>query len=172
MYLQYPLEALVRRRGNANQLEFARAAQRAMPRARQAVLHPLDRGLAIFAANEAALEEPKRVLREAYGDLVEMRDPRVRYLPGTPLREPIMQIRITARRAHADALLAELRQRGAQLLDESLLTRVYVLRAEAPLAALLGLPARIDAITAGQGMYWIWLARYGEVPPPEGPEAA
>ena len=163
MYLQYPLETLVRRRGNVNQLEFARAALRVLPNTRQAVLKPLNRGLAIFAANEAALEEPKRMLQEMYGDMVEVRDPRVRHIPGTPLREPIMQVRITAPRENAPALAAELRRRGARLLDESLLTRLYVVRAEAPLAALLGLPARIDGLTSGLGTHWIRLVRYAHV---------
>src|SRR5688572_25104172 len=162
MYLQYPLEALARRRGSVDQLEFARAARRVLPNTDEAVFEPLDRGLAIFAANEAALQEPRRILHEVYGDLVEVRDPKVRRIPGSPLREPIMQIRITARRENAPALLAELRKRGARLLDESSHSRVYVVRAEAPLAALLGLPARIDTLTSGLGMHSIRLVRYGE----------
>jgi hypothetical protein len=166
MYLQYPLEALARRRGEGNQLDFARAARLLLRNTDEAVFKPLDRGLAILAANEAALEEPRRILQEMYGDLVEVRDPRVRRIPGTPVREPIMQVRITARRENAPALLAELRKRGARLLDESAHSRVYVVRAEAPLAALLGLPARIDSLTGGLGMHSIRLVRYG---PAHGP---
>ena len=97
MYLQYPLETLARKRGTFNQLEFANAALRVLPNTRQAVLAP---------------HEPKRVLHEAYGDSVEVRDPRVRYLPGSPLREPIMQVRITSRREDASAVPSELRKRG------------------------------------------------------------
>jgi|SRR5688572_6205045 len=164
MYLQYPLEALARRRGAANQLEFARAALRLLPSTRETAFAPLDRGLAIFAANEAAFEEPKRVLQQMYGDLVEVRDPRVRHIPGTPLREPIMQVRITAQRENAPALLAELRRRGARLIEETSRTRVYVVRAEAPLVALMGLSARIDSITGGLGMHSMRLVRYGQVP--------
>ena len=173
MYLQYPLETLVRRRGNVNQLEFARAALRVLPNTRCAVFKPLDRGLAIFAASESAFEEPKQMLREMYGDLVEVRDPRVRHIPGTPVREPIMQVRITAPRMNASALVAALRRRGARILDERLLTRLYVVRAEAPLAALLGLPAQVDQITSGLGTHWIGLLRYLPVrTDPHGPHAA
>ena len=162
MYLEYPLEALARRRGEVDQLEFARAARRVLPNTGEAVFAQVEGGLAILAANEAALEEPKRMLQELYGEGVEVRDPRARHIPGTPPREPIMQIRITAQREHAPALVAELRGRGACILDQSFHSRLYVVRSEAPLAALLGLPARIDRITGGVGTHWIRLVRYAQ----------
>src|SRR5687768_15500807 len=170
MYFQYPLEALARRRASTRQLEFAREARRVLDDSDEVMFEPLDRGLAIFAAHEEALLEPRRILRDMYGDFVELRPPRVRYMPGEPAREPVMHVRITARREYASALLLELRQRGARLLEECTRDRTFIVRAEAPLAALLGLPARIAQITDGSAMHAIRLLRYAPVP--DGPEAA
>ena len=173
MYFQYPLETLARKRASVRQIDFAREARRVLADTDEVVFQPLDLGLAILAANEDALEEPRRILREMYGDFVEVRDPRVRYMPGP--HEPIMHVRITAKRDNAPAILRELRNRGARLLEECTRNRVYVVRAEARLATLLGLPARLDEITEGLAMHSIRLIRYAPVledPDGTGPRAA
>jgi len=173
MYFQYPLETLARKRASVRQIDFAREARRVLADTDEVVFQPLDLGLAILAANEDALEEPRRILREMYGDFVEVRDPRVRYMPGP--HEPIMHVRITAKRDNAPAILRELRNRGARLLEECTRNRVYIVRAEARLATLLGLPARLDEITEGLAMHSIRLIRYAPVledPDGTGPRAA
>src|SRR5687767_3580241 len=101
MYFQYPLEALARKKASIRQIDFAREAKRVLSDTDEVMFEPLDRGLAIFAANEDALEEPRRVLQDMYGDFVEVRSPKVRYMPGEPAHEPIMHVRITARRENA-----------------------------------------------------------------------
>jgi len=174
MYFQYPLEALARRRSSVNQIDFAREARRALADSDEVMFEPLDRGLAIFAAHEDALEEPKRILHDMYGDFVEVRSPKVRYMPGEPAHEPIMHVRVTARRENAAALLRELRQRGARILEECTRNRVFIVRAEAPLESLLGLPARLDELTDGLAMHSIRLVRYSPLRGPlgTGPRAA
>jgi hypothetical protein len=164
MYFQFPLEALVRRREGVDQLAFAREASRALADSDDVMLEPVVRGLTILAAHEAALQEPRRILRDLYGDFVEMRPPRVRYVAGEPTQEPVMHVRITARREHAAALLSELRRRGARILEECVRSRMFIVRAEAPLARLLGLPARIDDVTDGHAVHSIRLVRYEPVP--------
>jgi hypothetical protein len=173
MYFQYPLETLARKRASVRQIDFAREARRVLADTDEVVFQTLDYGLAILAANEGALEEPRRILRAMYGDFVEVRDSRVRYLPGP--HEPIMHVRITARRDNAPAILRELRNRGARLLEECTRNRVYIVRAGARLATLLGLPARLDEITEGLAMHSVRLIRYAPVledPDGTGPRAA
>lgn len=175
MHFQYPLESLARKRATTHQSDFAQQARSMMADSDEVIFEPLDRGLAIFAAHEAALEEPKRILRHAYGDFVEVRGPRVRYMPGEPAHEPIMHVRISARRQSSHALLWELNRRHARILEECTRSNVFIVRAEAPLAALLGLPARVDAITDGLGTHSIRLLRYAPVhsdPDGDGPLAA
>jgi hypothetical protein len=174
MYFQYPLEALARKRASVNQIDFAREARRVLSDTDEVMFEPIDRGLAIFAAHEEALDAPRRILRDKYGDFVEVRSPRVRLMPGEPAHEPIMHVRIEARREHAFGLLRELRLRGARLLEECARGRVFIVRAEAPLESLLGLPARVNEITDGLGIHSIRLVRYAPLRGPDGtgPRAA
>ncbi len=172
MYFQYPLEALARSRASASQLDFAHEARRALADSDEVLYEPHDRGLAIFAANEDALEAPRRVLHDLYGEFLELRHPKVRYMPGEPRLEPIMHVRIAARREHADAILQELRARRARILEDIVRPRDFVVRAEAPLAVLLGLPALLDVITGGHAAHAIRLLRYAPLPTDPGPPEA
>lgn len=165
MYFQYPLETLARRKRAASQLEFAREAKLAMVDSDDLLSKPVAGGLALFAANEDALDAPVRVLRDLYGDFVELRPPKVRVIPGEPVQEPIMNVRIVARLEHAGAILAELRRRGVRVAEECIRGRTFILRAEAPLACLLGLPAAIDGLSGRTADHAIRLVRYAPLPP-------
>ena len=168
MYYQYPLEALARMRGNRSQLEFARAARAALDENDEILLEPLDNGLVIFAAHEEALASPVRALGEIYGDGLEIRGPKVRNMPGEPPQEPIMHVRITTRPEWVACVLRELHLRRAHLLEECARGRIVVLRAEAPLSLLVGLPGLLDAMTGGDTTCTVRLVRYS----PLGDEAA
>ena len=96
-------------------------------------------------------------------------------MPGEPAHEPIMHVRVTARRENAAAVLRELRMRGARMLEECTRNRVFIVRSEARLEALLGLPARLDELTDGLAMHSIRLVRYAPItegPDGTGPRAA
>jgi len=171
MLYQYPLESLARRRATRSQLDFAKQARRVLVDTDDAMFEAHDHGLAIFAANEDALGAPVRVLREVFGDFVEVRRPKVRMVPGDPPQEPVMHVRITARADHEIPLLAELRARGARVIEQCVRGRVWIARAEAPLASLLGLPERIEAITDATATHSIRLLRYAPLPAPPRPAA-
>lgn len=165
MNYQYPLETLARRPAAGSQIDFAREARRVLDDTDEALFEAHDHGLAIFAAHEDALERPVQLLRDLYGDGVEVRRPKVRYLPGEPPHEPIMHVRVVARRDHADAVVRELRRRDARIVEQCLRDRVAIVRAEAPLAVLLGLPALLDVMTGGNAAVAIRLLRYAPLPP-------
>jgi hypothetical protein len=167
MYYQYPLESLARLRDSRSQLEFARRAQVAMPEAEDIACEPMDRGLAIFAANEEALAAPARVLHEIYGDDVELRGPRIRYIPGTPLHEPIMHVRVTSRRELAGAIVQELKARQGRILEECIRGRMVIVRAEVALALLLGFQALLAEVTRGDAAATVRLSHYAPLPPQE-----
>ena len=172
MNFQYPLETIARRRASSSQLDFAREARRVFDDDDDTLFEAHDHGLAIFAANEEALGKPVQVLQQLYGDEVEVRRPKVRYLPGEPLHEPIMHVRISVRSEFADAVVRELRRRGARIVEQSIRPRLVIVRAEAPLALLLGLPALLDVMTDGTASHAIRLLRYAPLPPELHPEAA
>jgi hypothetical protein len=160
MYYQYPLEVLARRRGAASQLDFARTARVAILESDEVMPEAMARGLVLFAANEEALMAPVRVLEEMYGDQLEIRGPRVRMLPGKPPQEPIMHVRVTTPRGSIWHVLRELHARQASILEECMRGRAVVVRAEAPLSLLVGLPAILSNITGGDARCVMRLDRY------------
>lgn len=160
MYFQLPLEQMVRHRDRRAQIDFAREAAAVLEESDDARFEPTDRGLALFAAHEEALVPPVAVLRDRYGEAVEFRPPRVRCLPGHPLQQPVMALRVTVRREHSLAMVRELQRRGARIEEECLRGRTVILRAVAPLRELLGFAARLDAITGGSGHHAMRLSHY------------
>jgi hypothetical protein len=163
MYYQYPIETLVRGRRVASQIDFARRAREALQDTDELLSRPFPAGLALFAANEDALEEPARILRDLYGESVELRAPRARIIPGNPAQQPIMNVRVTARAEHSVAIVAGLRRRGARIVEECIRGRTFIVRAEAPLALLIGFPAALAACTDGTANHAIRLLRYAPV---------
>jgi hypothetical protein len=164
MHYQYPIESLARSRAAASQLQFARQARHALFDSDETVFEPHSHGLVILAANEAALEKPARILREIYGGGVELRGAKVRLMPGDPPHEPIAHVRISTRNEFALAVLAELRMRGARVVEQCERPRIFVARAEAPMAALLGLPSRLEEIAGADVVHAIRLLGYRPIP--------
>jgi hypothetical protein len=171
MNFQYPLETLARRRATASQLDFAREARRVFDDNDDVLFEAHDHGLAILAAHEAALDRPVQVLKQMYGGDIDVRQPKVRYLPGEPLHEPIMHVRISMRRDFGGAVVGELQRRGARIVEQCLRGKILIVSAEAPLAVLLGLPARLDVMTGGSAAHAIRLLRYAPLPPELDPVA-
>jgi hypothetical protein len=171
MYFQYPLESLARRRRSASQLDFARQAKNALPDTDELLAKPVTEGLALYAANEEALDEPARILRDIYGDFVELLPPRVRVIEGEPQQEPVMNVRIVGRLEHAARIETELRRRGAFIAEQCVRGRTFVARAEAPLARLLGLRSSLESLCGGEAEPTVRLVRYEPVESP-GPGAA
>ena len=167
MYFQYPLETLARRRRTHSQMEFALEAKRMLRDTDDVLFEPLDRGLAIFATNEDVLQNPVRVLEEIYANGVEVRRPIVRFLPGEPVQQPMMYVRVRARREHAGVVLQGLRFRGVKIVEEALRRREVVVRGEAPLVNLMGLPKELVDLTEGTASHLIHLSHYAPVPPEE-----
>ena len=160
MYFQYPLETLARKRGTRSQVSFAVEAKRVLRDTDDVIFEPMERGLAIFAANEDAIDAPLRVLGEVYADDLVVRPPVVRLMPGDPVQQPVMYVRIRARREHAGVVMQKLRARGVAIAEETFRAREVIIRGEAPLAHLLGLPAELDELTEGSASHLIRLTHY------------
>ena len=160
MYYQYPLETLARKRGTRSQMEFARKAKAVLRDTDDVLFEAIDRGLVIFAANEDAIDASARVLGESFANKVEVRPPVVRLMRGEPVQQPMMYVGVTARREHAGLVVQKLRARGVVIVEETLRPREVVVRGEATLAYLLGLPAELAAATDGTASHVIRLTHY------------
>lgn len=84
-----------------------------------------------------------------------------------------MHVRISAEVRFLQPVKAALAARGANPSEEYVRSHYCVLRYEAPLADLLGLPGELERLTLGRAKHWIMLSHYAPVPgDPGGGKAA
>jgi predicted membrane GTPase involved in stress response len=172
MNLHLPIEQLVRREGTPFQLAFATEAKDLLPEGEEFLLNASQKGLHVLARNEEALVTPLEGLREVYGPTLRVDAPRVRLIGGVQLQEPIMHVRISLRTQFGDLVKRALRRRGVGLSEEYVRSTYCVLRYEAPLADLLGLPGELARLTDGAAKHWITLSHYAIVTRDPGGKAA
>ena len=172
MNFDLPIEQLVRRTDTRFQLGFATEAKERVPAREEFVLSASRRGLHVLARNEDSLSAPIEALRRAYGPSLAVEEPQVRLIQGVQVQEPIMHVRISLETAYQDAVKRALLRRGATAEEEYARTRHAVLRYEAPLARLIGLPAELERLTSGTARYWIVLSHYALVTRGPGGKAA
>jgi hypothetical protein len=172
MYLDLPLEQLVKRRGMAFQFAFATEAKELMPAGDDFAATASHKGLHVLARDEEGLVRPVLVLREVYGESLELAPPRVRLIKGVQVKEPIMHLRISMYTELRATVKGALRARGATLTEEYVRSTYCVLRYEARLADLLGFPAELRRLSAGSARHWIALSHYAMVTGDPGGSAA
>lgn len=173
MHFHLPIEQLVRRRDTRFQLGFATQAKALMPDDEDFLLAPSEKGLRVLARSEDGLTVPVETLRDVYGRNLEVAPPRVRLMEGAQLQQPVMHVRVSLQSRFLDAVKRALLARGAAAPQEEYVRATYsVLRYEAPLADLLGLPAELSRLTSGTARHWIALSHYAIVMGDPGGRAA
>ena len=80
-----------------------------------------------------------------------------------------MHVRISTETRYLDAIKGALDKRGAVPSEEYVRSSYGVLRYEAPLADLLGLPGELSLLTCGKAKHWIVLSHYALVDRDPGP---
>lgn len=172
MYPDLPIEQLVRRKDTRFQYGFATEAKKRVPARGEFLLSASGKGLHVLAKNEDDLATPVEVLHDLYGSKLEVQPPRVRFIEGVHVQEPIMQVRISLLLRYADVVRQALETRGAAQTAEHSLSRYCVLRYQAPLADLLGLPDELATLTEHSAKHWIALSHYALLTPDPGGRAA
>jgi hypothetical protein len=162
-HLDMPIEQLVRRRDTRFQFGFATEARSLVPASEEFALAASRIGLRVLGRNEESLAPPVAVLRDLYGERLEVAPPSVRFLEGVQVHEPIMHVRISLERRFLDAVKHALSARGVSPAEEYVRSSYSVLRYEAPLADLLGLPAELARLTEESAKHWIVLSHYALV---------
>lgn len=172
MYLDLPIEQILKRKDTRFQFGFATEAKDLVPERDEFLLSASHKGLHVLAKNEDGLATPVEVLRDVYGDNLEVQPPRVRLIEGVQVQEPIMHVRISLEAKYGDLVKQALQARGATLMEEYARSTYCVLRYEAPLADLLGLPVELSGRTGGSARHWIVLSHYAMVTRDPGGRAA
>jgi predicted membrane GTPase involved in stress response len=167
-----PIEQLVRRSDTRFQLGFATQARQRISASEAFALSASRRGLHVLARNEDGLAAPVDALRGLYGPNLEIGPPAVRLIRGVQVQEPVMHVRITLAAQYQGAVKRAMLARCASAEEEHVRSRLAVLRYEAPLARLLGLPAELKRLTSGTARYWIVLSHYALVTGDPGGSAA
>lgn len=162
-YLHLPIEQRVRRTDTRFQLGFASEAKELLPENDAYLLRPSRAGLQVLGRDEQALAAPVEALNDVYGPRVAVEPPRARLIGGVQLREPVMQVRISLETRFAEPVKRALERRRATPAEQYARSTYCVLRYEAPLAALLGLPAELAALTGGRARHWSALSHYALV---------
>ncbi len=172
MNFDLPIEQLVKHAGTRFQHGFAREARERIPAGEGCALSVSRRGLHVLARNEDGLAPPIAILRDAYGPTLEVSPPTVRLIKGVQVQEPIMHVRISLDMQYQEAVKRAMLARRAASEAEYVRSRLAVLRYEAPLARLLGLPAELRRLTSDTARYWIVLSHYAAVTGDPGGRAA
>lgn len=117
----------------------------------------------LCATDEQTLEEATPLVAAALGASARFGAPRAhcatRVHDGTRL-QPVMFVRVQVPRMHAAHVREELTRRGAKVVEEDAQGERVVVRAEAPLAVLIGYRKFLRDTTNTRFELWSWLARY------------
>lgn len=172
MYPDLPIEQLLRCRDMRFQFRFATEAKELVADGDDFLLSASHKGLHVLAKNEDGLTTPVDTLRDVYGERLEIQPPRVRLIEGVQVLQPIMHVRISLEVKYFDAVKHAMQARGATPEEEYVRSMYGVLRYEAALADLLGLPAELAKLTEGSAQQWIVLSRYALITRDPGGKAA
>ena len=167
----YPIEQLARSTSTRFQMGVARMTMHLLPGFRDVGLEPSADGLRILAANEDALALPGEAIRQIHADEVDISEPRVRLLYADRVLEPIMWVRAASDRHFTEVVIQDLVRRTAEIDEVDWLAAVPVVRARAPMRALIGYPKALAALTHDTADLRMWVSHYAPVPPDPGKAA-
>lgn len=173
MYYRYPIERIARSPQTRFQRGFAVMAMYLLPNFDDVLYEPTELGLKILGSEESALAAPCDMLHQIYGEEVRLSRPRVRLVRDAEgVKEPVMNLRVSAPPATKAAILDDLARRAALVQETDDQQAAVVIRAQARLRDLLGYRQSLATMTGNRADLWMWLSHYDPVGPPPGGAAA
>lgn len=159
-HLAHPVEQLAASADPGALTAFVRRAGELLSGKDGIACEPAHDGLLILAQAEDELDEPRRVLRDAFGSGVRFGAPSVRLRYADGWQQPIMGFRVAAAAADLPRIENGLAQRAAEIADIERRDGGAVIRGQAPLASLLGYPRALRRLSAGNAHATFWLSHY------------
>jgi regulator of nucleoside diphosphate kinase len=172
MHPEYPLERLCSLLYEPFQLTFAQHAEQVLREEDQVQVEATHRGLVLRGETEAAFEHSVRMLRNYYGNQIDVGPAAVRYHNGTTVEEPLMGLRVNCSREHFEAVRADLSLRNAVVVASDIGPARAVIRAVVPLEKLLGYATRLAQLTSGTAHEVMWLSHYASMNTPSPDDTA
>ena len=130
-------------------------------------------GLRVLGRSEASLNLVANTLQRRFGNGLSVDCPVVRYVFGVPVLEPYMTVLVQGPLAHLSRVRNDIAQRRGRIARVSKRGN-FVLKAEAPLAALLGCGEWLQELFGedrDESYVGLWLSRYVAIDG-HGPQAA
>jgi hypothetical protein len=146
------IERLAQRKGARGQFRFADEAKALIPARDGFLLAKSHKGLHVLARSETEVRMPLDMLHATYGPDLLIRE--------QMLGEPVMEVRIGLERRYLPEVRKSLWRRNANPSEEYDGLHYCVLRFEAPISDLLGLPVELADLTSGRLSHQIVLTRY------------
>jgi hypothetical protein len=143
-----------------SQFAFAREASEALPVRADLAYEAASQGLMLYAETESALDRPTAVLQEIYREEIHISPAAIRYRQGQKREEPHMGVRVLCVARHFEEIRTDLLARHAHLVDIELRPPIGVIRATAPLAALLGYSKWLAQLTRESAREVMWFSHY------------
>jgi hypothetical protein len=165
LHPQLPLEQLCTLRSERSQLAFALEACEVLPVRLDLAYEATNQGLILYAETESTLERPIALLNDLYGVELHPAPMTIRHRTGDQREVPHMGVRVLCAAQHFEAIRSDFVERGAQLLDVELRPPIGVLRATAPLAALLGYSKWLAHLTRENAREIMWFSHYARREP-------
>ena len=153
------------------QLKFAEEASAKLEFLHGVDPEPTGKALLLHADSELALDAAAAVLRACYGEDLRAGSRCIRRLDNPPM-EPIMDVLVRAPRGLGELVHRDLHRRGAVLRFKNIEAHGCLMRAEAPMAALLGYPAVLSSLTEDLADHWITFNRWEPIAADDGGSAA
>jgi predicted membrane GTPase involved in stress response len=141
------------------QLKFAVDAARLLQGLRGVLAEPTGKGLLILGSAEAPLDVAVMILRAAFGERLRTSERRICFMRLPPM-EPVMDVFVRAPETDAPAIRRALEARRATLRFTAAENRGWLLRAEAPMAELLGFADELERVSGGRADHWITFNRW------------
>lgn len=132
---------------------------------------PTNKGLVLLSINESTLDSAIALLHTRYGDSLLAADRRVRYR-NHPAMAPVMDVFLRVPGEHADKASRDLVRRRAAVRFQIIEKRGWLIRAEAPMAELLGYGTDLSKMTEDRAEHWITFNRWEPAETDDGGRAA
>ena len=153
------------------QLKFAEEASARLESLYGVDPEPTGKALLLHADSELALDAAVVVLRACYGEDLQLGPRRIQQLDNPPM-EPIMDVLVRVPVGLGEMVFRDLHRRGAALRFKNIEAHGCLMRAEAPMAALLGYRAVLSSLTESLADHWITFNRWEPIETKGGGSAA
>lgn len=158
----YVLEQALTSARERFQLKFAKEAADALQELDGIRAEPTGQGLRVSATAETPILQATLLLRTRYGRDLRAGPVQVRFVQDPPM-EPIMDVFVLVATAFARSVQSDLRARRGEIVAATDEKRGSLIRAQAPMATLLGYAKDLRALAGERAEHWVVFSHWAPI---------